>query len=127
MLVGIGVDRVYGFWVQVVAGLTIGGALLTFWHSSDLDWILVALASCVYVLIASGLGRSSYAVLAAIGLFLTTTHFVLKWFGPKDVGFFSASEPGRPWAAALSYSVYGLVLMLIGLWLARRWPPAEPL
>jgi hypothetical protein len=106
MLVGIGVDRVYGFWVQVVAGLTIGGALLTFWHSSDLDWILIALASCAYVLIASGLGRSSYAVLAAIGLFLTTTHFVLKWFGPKDVGFFSASEPGRPWAAALSYSVY---------------------
>ena len=62
-----------------------------------------------------------------IGLFLTTTHFVLKWFGPKDVGFFSASEPGRPWAAALSYTVYGLVLILIGLWLARRRPPAEPL
>jgi hypothetical protein len=126
LLVGIGADRVFGFWLQVVAGLTIGGALLTFWHSSDTDWILIGLASAAFVLIASGLGRSSYAVLAAIGLFLTTTHFVLKWFGPKDVGFFSAGEPGRPWAAALSYALYGVVLMLIGMWLARRRAPAEP-
>ena len=69
MAVGVGVDRVYGFWVHVVAGLTIGGALLWFSHSSDTDWVLIGLASLVYVAIASGLGRSSYAVLGAIGLF----------------------------------------------------------
>jgi len=133
MFVGVGVDRVYGFWVQVVAGLTVGGALLWFSHSSDTDWILIALASLLYVAIASGLGRSSYAVLAAIGLFLSTTHFVDKWFSavPFPLGFlfgFSAGEGSgnHLWASALSYAVYGLVLMLLGLWLAHRRGMAEP-
>ena len=128
MLLGVSVDRVYGFWVHVVAGLTIGGALLWFSHSSDLDWTLIGLASLVYVAIASGLGRSSYAVLAAIGLFLTTTHFVDKWFAPLPIPFFYLEEDsaGRAWATALSYAVYGLVLMLLGLWLARRRALPEP-
>ena len=53
MLAGLGADRIYGFWVQVVAGLTIGGALLTFWHSSDFDWIMIAIASVLYILLGS--------------------------------------------------------------------------
>ena len=133
MFIGVGVDRVYGFWVQVVAGLTVGGALLWFSHSSDTDWILIALASLLYVAIASGLGRSSYAVLAAIGLLLATTHFVDKWFAAVPfplvflLGFTGGSGgASHPWAAALSYAVYGLVLMLLGLWLARRRGVAQP-
>jgi hypothetical protein len=126
MLVGLSADRVYGFWVHVVAGVTAGGALVTFWHTSDTDWILIAIASFAYVLLGSGLGRSSYVVLAAVGLFLTTTHFVFKWFGPGRVRFFSEGERGHPWAAALSYVVYGLVLILLGLWLARRRGVPEP-
>ncbi|HVR12864.1 MAG TPA: hypothetical protein VMS41_03720, partial [Gaiellaceae bacterium] len=121
MLVGLGADRVYGFWVQVVAGLTIGGALLTFWHSSDFDWIMIAIASVLYVLLGSGIGRSSYTVLGAFGLFLVTSHFVFKWFLPFRISFFSEeSETTKPWAAALSYAVYGLFLMLLGMWIARR-------
>ena len=121
MLVGLGADRVYGFWVQVVAGVTIGGALLTFWHSSDFDWIMIAIASVLYVLLGSGIGRSSYAVLGAFGLLLVTTHFVFKWFVSFDISFFSEErESSQPWAAALSYAVYGLVLMLLGVWIARR-------
>jgi hypothetical protein len=128
MFVGLASDRVHGFWIQVVAGLTMGGALLWFWHSSDTDWILIALASLVYVAIASGLSRSSYAVLGAFGLLLTTTHFVDKWFVPPPVPFFyfEESSADRAWATALSYAVYGLVLMLLGLWLARRRGAAEP-
>jgi hypothetical protein len=133
MAVGVGVDRIYGFWVHVVAGLTIGGALLWFSHTSDTDWVLIGLASLLYVWIASGLGRSSYAVLGAFGLLLTTTHFVDKWFDYVPVPFFffffphyDESTNARPWAVALSYAVYGLVLMLLGLWLARRRQPAEP-
>ena len=35
--------------------------------------------------------------------------------------------PARhPWAAALTYAGYGLLLMLLGLWLARRRHQAEP-
>ena len=121
MLVGLGADRVYGFWVQVVAGLTIGGALLTFWHSSSFDWIVIAIASVLYILLGSGIGRSSYTVLGAFGLFLVTSHFVFKWFLPFRISFFSEeSETTRPWAAALSYAVYGLFLMLLGMWIARR-------
>ena len=121
MLVGLGADRVYGFWVQVVAGLTIGGALLTFWHSSDFDWIMIAIASVLYILLGSGIGRSSYTVLGAFGLFLVTSHFVFKWFLPFRISFFSEeSETTKPWAAALSYAVYGLFLMLLGMWIARR-------
>jgi hypothetical protein len=120
-------DRVYGFWVHVVAGLTMGGALVTFWHTSDAEWILVGLASLVYVAIASGLARSSYAVLAAVGLFLATTHFVVKWFVPFEFTFFGdETPPSHPWAAALLYAAYGLVLMLLGLWLARRRGEPEP-
>jgi hypothetical protein len=105
-----------------------GEAFLWFWHSSTTDWLLIALASLVYVALASGLGRSSYAVLAAIGLFLSTTHFVFKWFATPFVPFFRSEEPpaGHPWAAALMYAGYGLVLMLLGLWLAHRRGMAEP-
>jgi hypothetical protein len=128
MAVGVGVDRTYGFWVHVIAGLTIGGALLWFSHSSDTDWVLIGLASLLYVWIANGLGRSSYAVLGAFGLLLTTSHFVDKWFGPPPFPFFffNGSENFQPWASALSYAVYGLVLMLLGVWLARRRQPPEP-
>jgi hypothetical protein len=128
LLVGVGADRVYGFWIHVVAGLTIGGALLQFWHTSDTDFILIGLVSLAYLLLASGLGRTSYAVLAALGLFIVTTHFVFKWFITFTFSFFGEERVthDHPWAAALSYAVYGLALMLLGLWLARRRGEAEP-
>jgi hypothetical protein len=129
MAVAVGVDRTYGFWVHVVAGSTIGGALLWFSHTSNTDWVLIGLASLLYVWIASGLGRSSYAVLGAFGLLLTTSHFVDKWFGPPPFPFFfftGSEKHFQPWAIALSYAVYGLVLMLLGVWLARRRQPPEP-
>jgi hypothetical protein len=131
MLIGLGVDRVYGFWVHVVAGLAIGGAVLYFWHSSDTDWILIALASVVYVVLASSLGRSSYAVLATIGSLLSATHFIDKWTGLTPIPFISLSEGStadRPWLRALLYAAYGGVLILLGLWVARRrgLEPAPP-
>ena len=128
LLIGIDSDRVYGFWMHVVAGLTIGGSLLYFWHSSDLDWVLIALGSVAYVALAGGLARSSYAVLGAFGLWLVTTHFVLKWFVPFTISFVGEESPPKDhaWAAALSYSGYGLVLMLLALWIARRRQPPEP-
>ncbi|MHB8641522.1 MAG: hypothetical protein ACYDA3_01335 [Gaiellaceae bacterium] len=129
MLIGLGVDRVYGFWVHVVAGLAIGGAVLYFWHSGDTDWILIALASLVYVVIARALGRSSYAVLAAIGMFLSATHFIDKWTGLTPIPFISLSSDSsfdRPWLRALLYGAYGAVLMLLGLWVARRRNDSPP-
>jgi hypothetical protein len=126
--IGTMVNRVYGFWVHVVAGLTIGGGLLYFWHMSTFDWILVAIASLAYVVLAHVLSRSSYAVLGAFGLFLAATYFIVKWFlvfSPASFGYTifglgSASAGGRFWAAALGYAVYGLALMALGLVLERR-------
>lgn len=127
MLVAPAVDRVYGFWLHVVAGLTIGGALLVYWHSSDTDWVLVAIASLVYIVVlAAKLGRSSYAVLGAFGLFLAVSHFVTQWSGvPSPIGvFFSDAQP-KPWAQALSYAVFGLGLMVLGWWFARGRTPSD--
>jgi hypothetical protein len=119
LLLGLGLDRVYGFWVHVVAGLTIGGGILYFWHSSDTDWILVAIASLAFVALGAALERSSYAVLAAVGLFLTTVHFVGKW-ASLSIPFIGDGQNDRPWLRALIFAAYGVVLMLLGLWVARR-------
>jgi hypothetical protein len=118
MVLAFAVDPVYGFWLHVVAGVTIGGGLLFYWHSNDTDWVLVAIAALVFVVLASRFRRSSYAVLGAIGLFLTTTHFVEKWFGFPLFPFF-AGAGDEAWGQAISYGVLGLALMLLGLWLAR--------
>ena len=115
--IGVGADRVHGFWVHVVAGVTIGGALLYFWHTGDLDWVLVALASLAYVAIATGLARSSYAVLGAFGA--PRSRRRLRSSGSSRSP--SLRRGGGPpedrpsGAAALAYAVYGLVLMLLGL------------
>ena len=39
--IALGANPVYGFWLNVVSGVTIGGALLWFWHSGDWHFILI--------------------------------------------------------------------------------------
>ncbi|HEU0305067.1 MAG TPA: hypothetical protein VFR32_10865 [Gaiellaceae bacterium] len=136
MLVGAAVDRLYGFWIHVVAGLAIGGAFLYLWHSADWEWILIGLIALFYVLIAAAFERSSYAVLGALGLYLAWSHFVDKWTDtsvntpifPEESITPSISEQSGDasvWGAALLYALYGFVIVGIGLWLERR-RPAEP-
>jgi hypothetical protein len=123
LMVGAAIDRIYGFWVHVVAGFLMGGAVLYFWHTGDVDWVVIGLASVIFVLVAHVLSRSSYAVLGAFGLFLVATHFISKWFLNISslIPFFGEDTSGpRPWAAALGYAVYGLALMLLALGLERR-------
>jgi hypothetical protein len=119
LLVAFAVDQVSAFWLHVVSGLTIGGALLYYWHTTDTDWVLVAIASLVYVGLAARLRRSSWAVLGAVGLFLVTSHFAQTWFGFSPLPFFP-EDSTDPWAQALSFVVLGLVLMVLGLWLERQ-------
>jgi hypothetical protein len=144
LVVALAVDagqREYGFWLHVSAGLAIGGGLLWFFHSSDLDWIFVAIAGLVYIALADRFVRSSWAVLGAWGLLQTTTHFAAKWastdffpfyyFFPfafltlGDGGF--EEESSHLWAGPLAYGVLAFVLIAIGLFLVRRrraLPPA---
>lgn len=133
LLVGAGMDRIYGFWVHVVAGLAIGGGFLYLWHSANWEWILIAIIALFYFLLAGGLDRSSYAVLGTIGLYLAWSHFVDKWtdtsvstplYGESLTPELSEqSGSSSVWGAALLYALYGFVILGIGLWLERRRPP----
>jgi hypothetical protein len=129
-----GGSRIYGFWLHVVAGLTIGGALIWFFHDSDFDWILIAIAALLYIVLGDRLLRSSWVVLAVYALVQVTTHFAGKWADVSfllffPLGFFlfpfirydeAVQDRTNSWAAPVSYAVLGLVLIVIAQLLARR-------
>ncbi|MEP6910383.1 MAG: hypothetical protein ABI896_08135 [Actinomycetota bacterium] len=130
-----GPSRPYGFWVHAVAGLTIGGGLLWFFHKGDFRWILIGIAALAYIALGTRLVRSSWVVLGAWGLLQMTTHFADKWAGIGSSDFFPLSlilfplygfgfgDSGATrhfWAAPVSYAVLGLVFVAIGLWIAKR-------
>jgi hypothetical protein len=140
LLIALGVDadpetRPYGFWLHVAAAVAIGGGLLWFFHEGDLDWILIALAALAYIVLGERLLRSSWVVLGAWALLQTTTHFAEKWatidffplfyfvpfflFAGAFEGF-DGEEPSREWLGPLLYLGYGLLLMALGVFLARR-------
>ena len=118
-----GTNRVYAFWLHVVSGLTIGGALLFFWHESDWNFILIGLVGLAYILFGAGRSRSSWTVLGALGLLFTTVHFVDKWFGdvnPLNLLFGFDEEPKHDWARPVGFVVLGFAYVALGMLVARR-------
>jgi hypothetical protein len=116
-------SRPYGFWLHVAAGLAIGGALLWWWHSTNLDWSWMALVALVYIAAGSRWERSSWAALGVLLGFASATHFINEW--SRAIGlppFFSlGSDQSAPvWARPLGYIVLGLVFLAIGLGLELR-------
>jgi hypothetical protein len=107
--------RWYGFWVHVVAGLTFGGALLYWWHSSDADWAGILIVGILFIFLGAGVVRSSYAALGVIGLALATGHYSLD----GSFGFGAVSRP-TTWAGPVAYLCLGLFLVLLGMLLHRR-------
>jgi hypothetical protein len=123
LLAGAAADRWYGFWLHVVAGLSIGGGFLYLWHTADWEWILIGLIALFYFLLAGALERSSYAVLGAIGLFAAWSHFVEDWTDEAAPNpLLGTGDIGNSVAQVLLYAVYGIALVVIGLWLERRKP-----
>jgi hypothetical protein len=117
-----GDSRPYGFWVHVTAGLTIGGALLYWWHSGDAQWALIILTGLVFIGVGAAIRRSSYAVLGSIGLVLATGHYSLS----ETFGFFGSSiRAPTTWAGPVAYLCLGLFLVLVGMLLWRRRDEAE--
>jgi hypothetical protein len=135
-----GSDKPSAFWLHVASGLLIGGSLLYWWHTSDWQWALIAVASVVYVGIARGTARSSWAVLAAFGLTFAATHFAVVLSRPgapygilplgagwTGYGPLTTKPPipspslfgARIWAAIVTYAVLGFLLVALGLLVSR--------
>jgi hypothetical protein len=126
--IALGANPVYGFWLNVVSGVTIGGALLWFWHSSDWDFVLIGLAGLAYVFFGGATRRSSWTVLGALGLLLTTVHFIDKWFGgslnPLSL-IFGGEGPRHDWARPLGFVVLGFVYVALAIVLRGRYPQPD--
>jgi hypothetical protein len=127
-----GGSQIRAFWVHVVAGLTIGGGLLWFFHDGYVDWTLVAVAGLIYIALGDRLLRSSWVVLGAWGLLQSAAFYADKWselggallfpfFFPFGLLFGGeGGGEGRPWAAPIVFAVVGLLFIGIALRLARR-------
>jgi hypothetical protein len=129
-----GESRVGGFWLHVVAGLTIGGGFLWFFHEGDGDWILVGLAGLAYFVMGDRLARSSWIVLGAWGILQTASHFAVKWSAVGETFFpvfylfpfvFSfdggySEEHRHPWAGPVIFAAAGALFIAVALVLARR-------
>ena len=112
-----GDSRPYGFWVHFVAGLTVGGSLLFFWHSGDFKWTLIIITSLVFIAIGSAARRSSWTVFGAIGLAAATGHFAVG--ATLSLGGNSLARP-QTWVGPISYLCLGFFFAFLGLLLTRR-------
>ena len=126
-----GASRTYGFWVHVVSGVLIGGTLLQWWSQSDTDWALIAVTGVVLVGVARATGRSSWAVLGALGILMAATYFVTQWSGLDALPFMFFAEDGgggelRLWVPGLVYGIVGLFLVALGLGVRRRHEEPAP-
>lgn len=112
-------QRPYAFWLHAVGGVALGGGVLGV-VGTDLEWALVGVLSLGYVTASYLLGRSSYAVLGAIGILATTTYFTFDAVGL--VGAFlpfggGTAEGGstEPWQVSLWFVAVGLGIVGFGL------------
>ena len=115
------------FWLHLVGGLLIGGAVIYWAHTSDADWAGVSIAAFIYVGIAYSTTRSSWAVLGTIGFFAATIHYLIGSPTTIAEGLFGGTPPSAvsPWAPALAFGLLGFWLVLLGLLIRRR--PVAPL
>jgi hypothetical protein len=106
-------DSPSSFWWHVASGLLVGGALLKWWHTSDLDWALISVAALVFISIAYGTRRSSWAVLGAVGLFLAAYHFTIEW--SRSVDSVTGLTTSRDWVPYAVFAFVGFLLVALGL------------
>jgi hypothetical protein len=128
VLGGTALDRAgrpsYAFWLHAVGGLAVGGALAVLAGADA--WALTAVIALAFVAAAFLLGRSSYAVLGAVGILLATTLFAVEPLAIVGgfVPFVPAGEAStlEGWQVAISYLVAGLLLAGIGVLGRLAWP-----
>jgi hypothetical protein len=133
LVAGSGSTQPSAFWFHLASGALIGGALLYWWNGHDWTWWLVVLVALLYVAIARGTGRSSWAVLGALGLLAAAQHFADDWSssGSSSGGFGSdvfsgpltLPQTGNDWVPPLVYAFTGFLLVALGLAVSRRRTP----
>ncbi len=121
-------DRPSSFWLHLVGGALVGGAILYWCHTSDGDFAVVSIFSLLFVLVAFATRRSSWAVLGTIGFFIATTHYVVG--SPTGIagGLVNGSGTGTGisgWSPALAFGLLGFWLVLLGVLGRRHRQPAS--
>ena len=106
-------DSASSFWWHLGAGVLIGGALLKWWHVSDLDWALISVAALFFVGVSYASKRSSWAVLGAVGLFLAGSHFAVEW-SKGTTSILGVRNP-RDWVPYAVFAFVGFLLVALGL------------
>lgn len=127
--------RPSSFWLHVVGGLLIGGSLLYWLHSGDVEWAFVGVFSVLYMAVGTRLARSSWTVLGALGLLLVASRYSVIWsastagtgwtgYAPVPKAATSFVVPTvtgfRPWAAIVTFAVLGFLYVALGLLASRR-------
>lgn len=127
---GLVVDRTarphYGFWLHVVGGIVIAGALGTLLHEETWQWVVLGAISLAFLLVAEEIARSSYAVLGTLGLIFVGGLFVDKWFStpPEILPFFgfipflffgSGFGDDPAWSGPLAFAVVGAIVLALGV------------
>lgn len=122
---GLWLDRTdrapYAFWPHVVGSVAAGGGILELLGSDDWAWALGGLIALVYIAAARVFGRSSYAVIGAIGVLAVGTYFIEQWYSFISIPFFFEGDGSSEatWKGPLGYIGLGLVLVVLGLLVDR--------
>jgi hypothetical protein len=124
---GVAMGRVRGFWMHVVSGVLVAGALLYWWRSSTAGWWAMAAVSVVFVFVGVAVRRSSWAVIGALGLWASATYFSFKWTigNPLDVIGEGPPSSDRLWIPIVVAAVLGFLYVALGLIAARRSEPPQ--
>ncbi|HUZ14797.1 MAG TPA: hypothetical protein VMU72_01295 [Gaiellaceae bacterium] len=134
LLVGNVIDKPSVFWLHLVGGALIGGALLKWFHTSDGDFAAISIFAVLFVFVGHWTKRSSWAVYGTIGFFAATIHYLIGSPTQLLQGVFGVGQQCSstglgaplgtctslgsqisPWSPALAFGILGFWLILLGM------------